>query len=146
MALPDFISVTADVGKLARSVPTADFDTNAIIKEQKAAFGKIVSNTHKATWNTTDDGQLFYDIQKIEQQLAAAYILQYYGIGQAASDLAASLLQTAKDGLEEHEEESTDPAADIDDKIATSNYESYPASLQDDPNATPYRSTNNSVV
>lgn len=145
MALPDFISITADVGKLARSVPTGDFDTNAIIKEQKAAYGKIVGDTHKATWQYPADGQQFYAIQKIEQQLAAAYLLEYYGIGEEASGLHDSLIKQATDSLEDQIEESTDPTVDEQLEIVASLNESYPASLQDDPNAVPYRSTNSQV-
>jgi hypothetical protein len=146
MVAPLFISVTADVDKLARDVVTDDFDTPAVIKEQKAAYSKIYSATKK-DWDDSADKR-FPAVQKIEQQLAAAYLIQYYGSGSPDEiALMTELRVSAKDSLKEIIEESGDlTATDETLLIITSLFESYPASLEDNPNATPYRGTLTSSV
>jgi hypothetical protein len=140
MALPDFISETAAVRRLARNVLVADFDDPQIVKEQKAAFSKIGTKTGKFDWALPDPR--FYDIQKLEEQQAASYVLQHYGSGTAEEmNMITYWDSQVKDGLQEIVDEGTDPESDKDVLIATSNYESYPASLQDNPNAIPFRST-----
>src|SRR4029434_4411308 len=79
MVDPLFISDTAEVRRLARSAVTNDFTDAQIIIQQKAAYSDIIIQTHKSDWSILDNR--FYKIQKIEQQLAAAYVLEYYGDG-----------------------------------------------------------------
>ena len=143
----DFVSVTADVDRLARDVTDGDFNNTDIQNEQKAAYSKIGARTHKYDWGVTpaNDPRL-PGIKKIEQQLAASYIIEYYGSG-TPDEIAMirSLRDEANDSLTNFIEESSDLELDETINILNSNYESYPASLQDDPNAIPYRSTNVSV-
>ena len=136
----DFISDTASVRRLARNVLAADFNDPQIEKEQRAAFSKIGTKTGKFDWALPDPR--FYDIQKLEEQQAASYVLQHYGSGKAEE---MAMIQywdgQVKDGLQEVVDEGTDPESDKDVLIATSDYLSYPANREDDPNAMPYRST-----
>jgi len=73
----DYISVTQDVRELSRSVLASDFPNDEIIKEQKAAYSDISIILHKNDWVSTDAE--FPSIQKIEAQLAKAYIQEHYG-------------------------------------------------------------------
>ena len=143
----NFLSVTADVERLARNVVDGDFDDPAIIKEQKAAYSRIAGKTHKYNWgeDNPSDPRL-PTIQKAEQQLAASYIIEYFGSGLPEElDAIASLRLDAKDAITGLIEESIDLSTDDTINIMESNYESYPASLLDNPQAIPYRSTNVSV-
>lgn len=142
-----FLSITSDVDKLARDVVTDDFDTNAIIKEQKAAYSKIGSKTHKYNWgeDNPNDPRL-PAVAKAEQQLAASYLIEYYGSGTAEElDAIDSLRRAAKDTIDSLIEESTDLSTDETTNILESVYESYPASLLDNTEAIPYRSMNVSI-
>jgi hypothetical protein len=145
MVDPLFISDTAEVRRLARSVVTADFTDAQIILQQKAAYSDIIIQTHKSDWSTLDNR--FYKIQKIEQQLAAAYVLEYYGDGSLETlNMIAALRTEANASLKTTVESGSDVESDVAISIVASDYESYPASLQDNPNtAMPYRSTTNWV-
>ena len=140
-----FISDTDDARALARDVVEDDFDDPAVVKEQKAAYAKIYSAT-KHEWNDTTDPR-YAAVQKIEQQLAAAYLIQYYGSGTPEEvAMMTELRVEAKDSLKDMIEESADlTATDETLNVLTSFFESYPGSLQDNPNAVPYRSTGLSV-
>jgi len=146
MVDPLFISVTDDVRALARDVVDDDFDDPAIVKEQKAAYAKIGIATGKWDWDASDTKR-FPAIQKIEQKLAASYLIEYYGSG-TAEEIAVikSLRDAVKEDLTEIIAQSTDLTSTDDTLlILTSLFESYPASLQDDMNAIPHRSTTVSV-
>jgi len=73
----DYISVTQDVRELAGSVISAQFPDGEIVEEQEAAFGVIAVWTHKNDWDSDD--YEFKALQKIEAQLAKAYIMEHYG-------------------------------------------------------------------
>jgi hypothetical protein len=141
--MADFISDTALVRRLARNVVTTDFTDPQIMIEQKAAYSYIVIKTNKSDWDTlalTD--KRYAAVQKAEEQLAAKYILEHYGSGTAEEMNWISYWDTqANNILTAIIESSVTEEADIGTFIAVSNYESYPASLQDNPYATPYRST-----
>jgi len=147
MVDPLFISITADVDKLARDVVAADFDDPAIIKEQKAAYAEIVIKTGKSDWASGDNR--FPRVQKAEQQKAAAFIIEYFGSGTPEELAAIASLRSDADSAIQAIIDNPTPAdestADTEIHLVTSLYGSFPASLEDDPNATPYRSTNNSV-
>ena len=118
----------------------ADFSDAQIIIEQEAAYGYIIIKTNKSDWVNTDNR--FPAIQKAEAQLAAKYILEHYGSGSAEEMNWISYYDTqANNILTAILESGVTEEADIGTFIATSNYVSYPASLQDDSNAMPYRST-----
>ena len=141
MALPDFISDTDEVRRLARSVPTNDFTDPQIELQQKAAYSGISIDTHKSDWSVSDPG--FYKIQKIEQQYAAAYVLEYYGNGTAEElNMIASLRAGADADIAKVVASGTGAELDTTILTASSDYASYPASLIDDPYTSyPYRST-----
>ena len=140
MALPDFISDTTEVRRLARSVVTNDFTDAQIMLQQKAAFSGIKVDTHKDDWAVGDAG--FYRIQKIEQQLAAAYVREYYGNGTAEElNMIVALRTAANEDIVKVVESGTGAELDTTVLTTSSNYESYPAALEDNPNAMPYRST-----
>jgi len=145
MVDPLFISDTAEVRRLARSAVTNDFTDAQIIIQQKAAYSDIIIQTHKSDWSILDNR--FYKIQKIEQQLAAAYVLEYYGDGSLETlNMIAALRTEANASLKITVESGSDVESDVSISIVASDYESYPASLQDNPyTATPYRSTTNWV-
>jgi hypothetical protein len=140
MVDPTFISDTDLVRRLARNVLVADFSDAQIIIEQEAAYGYIIIKTNKSDWAVTDNR--FPAIQKAEAQLAAKYILEHYGSGSAEEMNWISYWDTQANGIITAVIESgIDVESDIGVLIATSNYASYPASLEDDSEASPYRST-----
>lgn len=145
MVDPLFIGDTATVRRLARSVVTDDFSDPQIIEEQKAAYSKIIIATQKSDWTIGVDNR-FYAIRKAEEQLAAAFILEYYGDGSAENvTLYTALRDAAQLTLTDYETTVTGAEADAEILITSSENVSYPASLEDNPNATPYRSTGVSV-
>jgi hypothetical protein len=134
MADPLFISETPEVRRLARSVVTPDFTDAQIVKQQKAAYSDIIIQTSKSNWFETgpEADNRFYKIQKIEQQLAAAYVLEYYGQGTIGEmNTIAALRADANASLTKTVESGTDVESDISISVTASDYESYPASLQD---------------
>jgi hypothetical protein len=136
----DFISVTDLVRRLARNVIAQDFTDAQIVFEQKAAYAKIGTATGKFDWVNTDPR--FPHVQKIEEQLAAKYILEHYGAGSPEEVNWINYWDTqTKEGLKEIVEEGVDVEADVDVLTTTSNYDSYPSSLEDNMYAFPYRST-----
>src|SRR6185369_14554753 len=134
MADPTYVAVTANVRRLARNVLVADFTDAQIIHEQEAAYAAILIATGKSDWTLSDNR--FPAIQKIEEELAAAYILEHYGQG-TAEELAWIQYWTssANSLIISIKENTTDPVEDATILIATSNYVSYPASLEDDSTA-----------
>lgn len=138
-----YISDTDLVRRLARNVPTNDFSDEQIIFEQKSAYSKIFNKMHIDWENLADPtDKRLPGIAKIEEQLAAAYVLQHYGSGSPDElNMIAALMQTAKEDLQEVVDEGTDIESDFDILFATSDYEAYPGSLADNQNAIPYRST-----
>jgi len=96
-----YISVTDDVRELASSVISAQFPDTEIQEEQRAAFGVIAVWTHKDDWDFNDFE--FRALQKIEAQLAKAYIMEHYG-GPTYNNVVQSTYDnifgtTAKKGL-----------------------------------------------
>lgn len=143
-----FVSDTNQVDKLARNViVTGDFTSPQVVKEQEAAYVDIGIATGKWDWSTAD--KRFAGVQKIEQQYAAAYIIEYYG-GGTPEELAErdALIARADKSLQRLIDNPTaddESTADAETHMSVSLFESYPANLQDDLNSLPYRSTNASV-
>ena len=67
-------------------------------------------------------------------------MLEHYDMS-SRQEILQQWKMEVKEGLEAVIGSSVDPALDLDIIIVASKYESYPLSLQDDPNAQPYRST-----
>ena len=136
-----FISDTALVRRLARNVVTQDFTDNQIINEQTAAYARIGTKTGKFDWTSLDPRFAF--VQKIEEQLAAKYVLEHYGAGTPEEINWIQYWDTqVAEGLQVIVDEGVDAEEDANVLTAVSRYESYNSNLQDDQFATPYRSTN----
>jgi len=136
-----FISDTALVRRLARNVVTQDFTDNQIINEQTAAYARIGTKTGKFDWTSLDPRFPF--VQKIEEQLAAKYVLEHYGAGTPEEiNWIQYWDNQVTEGLQVIVDEGVDVEEDANVLTATSRYESYNSNLQDDQFATPYRSTN----
>ena len=95
--MTDYTSVTADVRELSRSVLASDFPDAEIIEEQKAAYTYIAIFTHKFDWASTDPE--YPAIQKLEAELAKAYILEHYG-GPEYQNIIDSIKADVKMSLE----------------------------------------------
>lgn len=95
----DYISITAEVRELARSVvnTSVDFTDAEIIRYQYMRYSQIRTITDKDDWATTD--REFGALQLIETKLAAADIMQHYG---TANDVAVwqAMIAEAMDELE----------------------------------------------
>ena len=76
----DYISITAEVRELARSVVTADFTNSEIIRYQYMRYSQIRTMTQKDDWTETD--REFGSLQLIETKLAASDIMEHYGTPQ----------------------------------------------------------------
>ena len=131
-------SNTQDVRELARSLLVADFPDAEILEEQEAAQSKIHTITRKSNWTSTDIEYNF--IKKLEQKQAAIYILEHYD-----TSTFDNVLQNWKieidEGLAKVVESRTDESFDAPITVVSSNYDSYPLSLEDDDQAQPYRSS-----
>ena len=73
----DFISDTAEVRKLARSVIPADFSDDQIKSYQYKVYSEIRTMTDKDDWNATN--REFGALQLIETEIAAELIKKHYG-------------------------------------------------------------------
>ena len=75
----DYISVTAEVRELARSVvnTSVDFTDAEIIRYQYMRYSQIRTMTDKDDWDSLD--REFGSLQLVETKLAAVDILQHYG-------------------------------------------------------------------
>lgn len=76
----DYISITAEVRELARSVVTVDFTDAEIIRYQYMRYSQIRTVTQKDDWLSTD--REFGALQLIETKLAASDIMEHYGTPQ----------------------------------------------------------------
>lgn len=134
-----YYSLTDDVRQLARSVLPADFSDAEIQKEQYMAQSKIWAVTKKADWDAADPA--FEFIKKMEIKQAAIYILEHYEAVEILPLLNSWQLEVDT-GLKAVAASVSDPSMDEPIKVIASNYESYPNSLNDNADSTPYRSTN----
>ena len=73
----DYISITAEVRELARSVIVADFSNDEIIRYQYMRYSGIRTDTDKDDWDAND--REFGKLQLIETKLAASDIIEHYG-------------------------------------------------------------------
>jgi hypothetical protein len=76
----DFLSITAEVKELARSVVTGDFTPEEIERYQYMRYSQIRTFTDKDDWATTD--REYGALQLIETKLAASDIMEHYGTAQ----------------------------------------------------------------
>jgi hypothetical protein len=73
----DFLSLTAEVKELARSVISADFSDDEIKRYQYMRYSQIRTLTDKDDWDVND--REYGTLQLIETKLAASDILEHYG-------------------------------------------------------------------
>lgn len=117
-------AATADVRELARSVLTADFLNNEIIKEQEAAAAYIITKTKKSDWDTDD--LEFPLIKKLEIKLAAKYVLEHYDTSQYLTTLE-SWANEINNGLQAIIDNSDEVDVDEPDlEIARTEFKTYP--------------------
>jgi hypothetical protein len=76
----DFISLTAEVRELARSVIVAEFTDDEIKRYQYMRYSQIRTLTDKDNWLPTD--REYGALQLIETKLAASDIMEHYGTAQ----------------------------------------------------------------
>ena len=76
----DYISITAEVRELARSVVTADFTDAEIIRYQYMRYSQIRTMTQKDDWYFQD--REYGSLQLIETKLAASDLMEHYGTPQ----------------------------------------------------------------
>lgn len=99
-----FISVTNEVRELARSVVSADFTNDEIIRFQYMRYSGIQTFTDKADWDSLD--REYGMLQLIETKLAASDIIEHYGtvndiaIWQAMRESALSELKELVDNMD----------------------------------------------
>jgi len=118
----DYISNTQDVRELTRSVLASDFPDSEIQEEQRAAFNYICIYTHKFDWTTSDPE--FYSIQKLESQLAKAYILEHYG-GSKYYEYGKSMQSYVDDALDKINENLVSPTFEDEELITSTDYKSW---------------------
>jgi hypothetical protein len=136
-------SNTQDVRELARSVLIAEFPDAEILEEQLYAQSKIWTVTKKTDWDVSDPQ--FEYIKKMEMKQAAIYVLEHYNVIDILPIIEAWKEEIAADIETVVGSISDEAAQDEPIKVVASNYESYPLSLEDDPQAVPHRSTDISV-
>ena len=100
----DYISITAEVRELARSVIVADFSNDEIIRYQYMRYSGIRTDTDKDDWDAND--REFGKLQLIETKLAASDIIEHYGtvndiaLWQAMRESALSELKELVDNMD----------------------------------------------
>lgn len=135
-------SNTSDVRELARSVLVAEFPDTEILEEQLHAQSKIWTVTKKTDWDSLDPQ--YELIRKIETRLAAIYVLEHYNVIDILPVLESWRMEIKEDFLSVSDS-ITDASLDEPITVVASKYESYPASLEDNANAQPYRSTHTAI-
>jgi hypothetical protein len=110
----DFISDTNEVRRLSRNVVTGEFADDKIKSWQYKAYSKIRTLTDKDDWDTAD--REYGELQAIESELAASYILEHYG-DDSHTTLWQSIRSSAMDDL-------TNPKTGLIANMDTSNDES----------------------
>ena len=100
----DYISITAEVDKLARSVVNVDFTTDQVIRFQYMRYSGIRTVTDRDLWIPTD--REFGKLQLIETKLAASDLIEHYGtvndipMWQAMRESALSELKDLVDNMD----------------------------------------------
>jgi hypothetical protein len=118
----DFLSLTAEVRELARSVVTADFSDDEIKHYQYMRYSQIRTLTDKDDWDTLD--REYGTLQLVETKLAASDIIEHYGdvnsipIWQAMRAAALADLTATVENLET-------PTGEASSSILTTEYKSW---------------------
>jgi hypothetical protein len=130
----------AEVRPLVGNILDTEFDDTNITTECDAADSWIKTKTQKSDWDASDVQWKL--IIKIANKKAAEYVLEHYGseYAEKVKDLRLecdALIKDVIDNLPADEAEGLDSNILVD----STDYQSYPLNLQDDPDALPYLST-----
>ena len=141
----DYISDTDQVRRLARDVVDDDFTDAQIQEYQYYAYSEIRTGTHKDDWDSGD--REFGALQLLEMSRAAWWIKYHYGTDNDYSSMESqtNAFFTELKNIADNLSPEVDEALDENIHIITNDYVSYPAALEDNENAQPYRSTTTSV-
>ena len=130
----------AEVRPLVGNILSTEFADADITTECLAADSWINTKTQKSDW---DSGDVQHNlIVKVANKKAAEFVLEHYGpeyndkINMLREECAA-LIADIVDNMPVEDVEGLDESI----IVVTSNYASYPLSLEDDSDATPYIST-----
>ena len=135
-------SFVSDTRQLARSILVADFSDAEIQKEVDAATAKIYALTQKSDWDSGD--VQFEYINKLIIKQAAIWVLEHYDTS-TFDNILASWTNEVNTGITGVADTVTDASLDADVIVIASEYESFPLSLEDDPESGPYRSTSSFI-
>ena len=129
-----------DVRRLAGNIATAEFSAGDVGEDCLAADSWINTKTQKSDWDSSDTQWKL--ILKIANKKATEFVLESYGSEflDKVKDLRLEcdeLIQDVIDNLPPDEAATLDVTILVD----SSKYQSYPLSLEDDPEAIPYIST-----
>jgi hypothetical protein len=133
-------STYAEVRPLVGNILDTEFDDTNITTECDAADSWINTKTQKSDWDSLDVQWKL--IIKIANKKAAEFVLEHYGseYAEKVKDLRAecdALIKDVIDNLPADEATGSDGNILVD----STDYQSYPLSLIDDPEAIPYIST-----
>lgn len=118
----DYISITAEVRELARSVVNADFTNDEIIRYQYMRYSQIRTMTQKDDWTETD--REFGALQLIETKLAASDIMEHYGTPQDVA-LWQAIRESALMELKQTIDYMTTSSVDVSGTIIETPYKSW---------------------
>jgi hypothetical protein len=133
-------STYAEVRPLVGNILDTEFDDTNITTECDAADSWINTKTQKSDWDSLDVQWKL--IIKIANKKAAEFVLEHYGSEylEKVKDLRAECDALIKDVIDNlPADEATGLDSDI--LVDSTDYQSYPLSLIDDPEAIPYIST-----
>jgi hypothetical protein len=130
----------AEVRPLVGNILDTEFDDANITTECLAADSWINTKTQKSDWDSAD--VQYKLIVKIANKKAAEFVLEHYGQEYAdkVKDLRAECDALIKDVVDNMPPEDA-TGLDVSILVDSSDYQSYPLSLEDDSEALPYIST-----
>jgi len=133
-------STFAEVRPLVGNILDTEFDDSNITTECDAADSWINTKTQKSDWGSGD--VQWNLIKKIANKKAAEFVLEHYGseYTEKVKDLREECDALIKDVIDNlPADEATGLDSDI--LVDSTDYQSYPLNLQDDPESLPFLST-----
>jgi hypothetical protein len=129
-----------DVRRLTGNIASTEFSAGDVGEDCLAADSWTNTKTQKSDWDSSDTQWKL--ILKIANKKATEFVLESYGSQylEKVQDLRLECDALIKDVIDNlPADEATGLDSDI--LVDSTDYQSYPLSLQDDPNATPFIST-----
>ncbi len=128
-----------DVRRLSGNILNTEFSAGDVGEDCLAADSWINTKTQKSDWDSTDTQWKL--ILKVANKKATEFVLESYGqeFAEKVKDLRAECDALITDIIENMPAD--DAGSDGNIIILSSAYQSYPLSLEDDPEALPYIST-----